>query len=230
MPLNKISPRGFLAFMAGCALTVQMASSSLQKFSRPSVPTQTMAASVFAASPLYAQFGESSATLDDETAVDNPLEDIHLYAPSEEEFLTPEKLEEIQPVDDSPQAAIVEQRFAWPVSGSLTSRYGWRGREMHRGIDIGAPYGRTIKAAKGGVVTLSGWYYGYGRTVVIRHADGADTLYGHASRLLVSAGQRVEQGQPVALVGSSGRSTGPHLHFEVRINGRAVNPLPYLGQ
>lgn len=168
---------------------------------------------------------------DGDTAVDNPQEeDLHLYAPSEEEFLTPEKLAEIQPVEDNPQAVVLEHRFAWPVSGSLTSRYGPRGREMHRGIDIGAPYGRTIKAAKGGVVTISGWYYGYGRTVVIRHPDGTETLYGHASRLLASVGQRVEQGQPVALVGSSGRSTGPHLHFEIRINGRAVNPLNYLGQ
>lgn len=236
MPLDRISPRGFLAFIAGCALTVQMASSSLQKFARPGAPPRIAAASAFVASPIYyAELSElppaeggavQVGAKAEENPVDNPpQEDIELQPPSEQDFLTPEKIAELQPEESSEGP-----RFVWPVSGSVTSRYGPRGRELHRGIDIGAPYGRTIRAARGGVVTLSGWYYGYGRTVVIRHADGSETLYGHASRLLVSPGQRVEQGQPIALVGSSGRSTGPHLHFEIRIGGQAVNPLNHLGR
>lgn len=213
-------------------MTVQMASSSLHKSSRLSAPPQTMAASAFATSPLYAQIAEALPALDGEGTVlddpvDNPEEEIQLHPPSEEEFLTPEKVAELQPDETQAGQAI---RFAWPVNGTITSRFGPRGRELHRGVDIGAPYGKTVKAAKGGVVTLSNWYARYGQTVIIRHPDGTETLYAHASRLLVSAGEQVAEGQPIALVGSSGRSTGPHLHFEIRLNGRAVNPLAYLGR
>ncbi|MGH9194720.1 MAG: peptidoglycan DD-metalloendopeptidase family protein [Acidimicrobiia bacterium] len=117
--------------------------------------------------------------------------------------------------------------FLWPARGVLTSRFGWRSRRHHNGIDIAAPYGTPIFAAKAGRVIFSGWYYGYGRTVIVDHGD-VTTLYGHASKLLVRNGQTVEAGESIARVGSTGVSTGPHLHFEIRVNGRAVNPLKYL--
>jgi len=117
--------------------------------------------------------------------------------------------------------------FLWPARGVLTSRFGWRSRRHHNGIDIAAPYGTPIFAAKAGRVIFSGWYYGYGRTVIVDHGD-VTTLYGHASKLLVRKGQTVEAGESIARVGSTGVSTGPHLHFEIRVNGRAVNPLKYL--
>ena len=121
-----------------------------------------------------------------------------------------------------------------PASGRMSSRYGMRyhpvlrRRKLHTGDDIAARNGSTIKAAKGGRVLYSGWKKGYGNTVIIDHGDGVTTLYGHASKLDVKAGQPVKGGQDIAKVGSTGYSTGPHLHFEVRKNGKAVNPRPYL--
>jgi murein DD-endopeptidase MepM/ murein hydrolase activator NlpD len=121
-----------------------------------------------------------------------------------------------------------------PASGRLSSRYGMRyhpilrRRKLHTGDDIAAGYGSSIKAAKGGRVLYSGWKKGYGNTVIIDHGGGVTTLYGHASKLDVKAGQPVKSGQTIANVGSTGYSTGPHLHFEVRKNGRPINPTPYL--
>ncbi|HCW51563.1 MAG TPA: peptidase M23, partial [Clostridiales bacterium] len=96
---------------------------------------------------------------------------------------------------------------------------------FHHGIDIGAPYGSYIRAARAGRVVFAGWKGGYGYTVILDHGDGVTTLYAHTSRLLVRYGQWVETGQVIAKVGSTGYSTGPHLHFEVRVNGVSVNPL-----
>jgi len=116
----------------------------------------------------------------------------------------------------------------WPVNGVVVSGFGMRWGRMHEGIDIAASTGTPIRAAASGAVIWSGWRGGYGNCVVIDHGNGLATLYAHASALLVGVGQQVSQGQTVALVGSTGNSSGPHLHFEVRVNGVAVDPLLYL--
>ncbi len=122
-------------------------------------------------------------------------------------------------------------RFRRPSSGPITSGYGSRfhpilkKRRMHTGIDFGAPSGSPIWAAASGVVISAGYRGGYGNAVIIDHGGGISTLYGHCSRVFVSAGQRVSSGQKIAAVGSTGLSTGPHLHFEVRVNGSPVNPM-----
>ena len=118
--------------------------------------------------------------------------------------------------------------FIWPVSAPITSPFGWRWGRMHEGIDLGAPYGAPIVAAGAGVVIVAGWQGGYGNLVVIDHGGGIATAYGHQSRIAVSVGQSVAAGQTIGYVGSTGHSTGPHLHFEVRVNGQAVDPLGYL--
>jgi murein DD-endopeptidase MepM/ murein hydrolase activator NlpD len=100
---------------------------------------------------------------------------------------------------------------------------------MHEGIDIGVGYGTPIHAAAGGVVIYCGWEEGYGNMTLINHGGGLSTLYGHQSSIIVSAGQSVAQGQVIGYVGSTGKSTGCHLHFEVRVNGNPVDPLGYLG-
>lgn len=119
--------------------------------------------------------------------------------------------------------------FIKPVSGVLTSRFGARWGSTHTGVDIGTSTGTTIKAANGGTVIFSGWKGSLGKLVVISHGNGIQTYYGHCSSLLVSAGETVSAGQTIAKVGSTGRSTGPHLHFEIRVNGSAINPQSYIG-
>jgi murein DD-endopeptidase MepM/ murein hydrolase activator NlpD len=128
----------------------------------------------------------------------------------------------------SSAAVRIARGFLWPARGQLTSRFGWRRWRHHDGIDIAAPYGSPIYAARPGRVIFAGWYYAYGRAVIVDHGDGVQTLYGHASKLLVSTGDTVSQGQLIARVGATGRATGPHVHFEVRVNGRAVNPMKYM--
>ncbi|MEM8638892.1 MAG: peptidoglycan DD-metalloendopeptidase family protein [Cyanobacteria bacterium P01_G01_bin.54] len=120
--------------------------------------------------------------------------------------------------------------YIWPARGTLTSGYGPRWGRMHRGIDIAAPTGTPIHAAAPGVVITAGWNSGgYGNLVEIRHPDGSKTLYAHNSRILVRKGDRVTQGQQIALMGSTGFSTGPHLHFEIHPKDRgAVNPTAFL--
>ena len=126
------------------------------------------------------------------------------------------------------RSARMAESMLWPVAGRVTSRFGLRWGRRHTGVDIAAPYGSTIHAAAAGKVTAASWMGGYGRTIMIGHDNGVVTLYGHTSRLLVRVGQRVERGQAVGRVGSSGNSTGPHLHFEVIVAGRAKDPLQYL--
>lgn len=118
--------------------------------------------------------------------------------------------------------------LGWPVSGQITSGYGWRGREFHAAVDIGASYGAAVRAAAGGTVVYAGRDGGYGRTVVIDHGDGLVTRYAHLSHVSVEPGQKVERGETIGAVGESGRATGPHLHFEVLVNGSRRNPLNYL--
>lgn len=121
-----------------------------------------------------------------------------------------------------------------PVSGQVTSPFGWRtdpitgSPRFHGGLDIAAPSGTPVYAPQTGVVMFSGYYGGYGNVVVLNHGNSLYTIYGHNSQLLVQAGQNVGRGQPISLVGSTGRSTGPHLHFEVHYNQQYINPVTYL--
>jgi murein DD-endopeptidase MepM/ murein hydrolase activator NlpD len=116
----------------------------------------------------------------------------------------------------------------WPVSGPVTSPFGMRWGRMHEGIDIGAGYGTPIHAAAAGVVIWAGWLGGYGNLVVIDHGGGLSTAYGHQERVAVAQGEQVAQGEVIGYVGCTGHCFGPHLHFEVRIYGQAVDPLGYL--
>ncbi|WP_082906445.1 murein hydrolase activator EnvC family protein [Phormidesmis priestleyi] len=124
-------------------------------------------------------------------------------------------------------------QMSYPNDGEITSGFGWRMhpilgyQRFHSGVDFGADYGSTIRAADRGVVIFAGWYGGYGNAVIIDHGNNITTLYGHSSGLYVSEGQAIERGQPIAAVGSTGLSTGPHLHFEVRQNGEPVDPMAY---
>ncbi|MFQ3616235.1 MAG: LysM peptidoglycan-binding domain-containing M23 family metallopeptidase [Cyanobacteriota bacterium] len=131
-----------------------------------------------------------------------------------------------------PEGTSISNGYIWPARGVLTSGFGWRWGRMHRGIDIAAPVGTPIVASAAGVVEFSGWNSGgYGYMIDIRHADGSRTRYAHNSRLLVRAGDRVEQGQHIAAMGSTGFSTGPHVHFEIHVpNQGTVNPMSLLAR
>lgn len=132
-----------------------------------------------------------------------------------------------------PQAGGTGQ-LSWPVNGEITSPFGWRvhpiwGTQIfHAGLDIGADYGDPVHAADSGNVVYAGWMGGYGNAVMIDHGGGMVTLYGHNSSITVGEGEQVSKGQTIALAGSTGNSTGPHCHFEVRIHGEVVSPLQYL--
>jgi murein DD-endopeptidase MepM/ murein hydrolase activator NlpD len=121
-----------------------------------------------------------------------------------------------------------------PAKGRISSGFGNRFHpidkkaKFHGGIDIAVPRGTPVKAAADGVVKFAGWRGGYGYAVVVEHTDGSETLYAHNDKLLVEKGQEVDAGDQLSLSGSTGKSTGPHLHFEVRLNGTLVNPMKYL--
>jgi len=127
------------------------------------------------------------------------------------------------------------QPFVLPVLGEISSPYGWRAdpftgeQDFHHGIDIASSLGSEVSAAGAGRVVFSGWKKGYGRVVEIEHQGGLNTIYAHNSKNLIRVGEMVSRYQAIALVGSSGRSTGPHLHYEVRKNGEAVNPTKLTG-
>lgn len=127
-------------------------------------------------------------------------------------------------VSGSPSAS----GFIWPAAGTLNSRFGPRWGRMHNGLDIGVPTGSPVAASKGGKVIIASWYGGYGNLVVIDHGGGVSTWYGHNSAFSSSVGQQVTRGQVVARAGSTGNSTGPHVHFEIRFNGSPFDPMPYL--
>lgn len=126
------------------------------------------------------------------------------------------------------------ETFLRPGYGVVTDTYGPRINPVtgeagfHTGVDLGDPYGAPVSASKSGVVVYSGWISGYGNTIILDHGGGVQTLYGHNSELLVGVGQTVNRGQTIALVGSTGMSTGPHIHWEIRINGQHIDPTPYV--
>jgi murein DD-endopeptidase MepM/ murein hydrolase activator NlpD len=128
----------------------------------------------------------------------------------------------------APTGAASAAGYVWPVHGVLTSYYGWRWGRMHEGIDIAVSNGTPVVAAAAGTVIVAGWMGGYGNLVVVDHGGGVSTAYGHNTSVAVGVGQQVAQGQLIAYSGNTGHSTGPHVHFEVRINGAAVDPLGYL--
>lgn len=125
-------------------------------------------------------------------------------------------------------------RLIAPANGPITSLFGWRVHPIYRtyrfhtGIDFGVPTGAPVRAADRGTVIYAGWYGGYGNTVILNHGGGITTLYAHNSYLAVGVGQVVQRGQTIAAAGSTGLSTGPHVHFEVRVNGQPVDPRRYL--
>ncbi|HEX6077473.1 MAG TPA: peptidoglycan DD-metalloendopeptidase family protein [Micromonosporaceae bacterium] len=137
------------------------------------------------------------------------------------------------PTQKPTQKPAAQPAAGWvvPTRGyTVTSGFGQRWGTLHAGVDLAAPSGTPIVAARSGTVSLARWYGGYGYAVKIDHGDGVSTLYGHNSRLLVGSGQRVAAGQRISLMGSTGDSTGPHLHFEVHLGGDPVDPVPYLRQ
>lgn len=119
-------------------------------------------------------------------------------------------------------------RLGWPAAGAVVSPYGARNDGMHTGIDIGAGYGSPVVAAEAGTVVMAGWYAGYGKCIDISHGEGVVTRYGHLSVINVNVGQSVVRGELIGRVGATGYATGPHLHFEVMVSGRRVNPINYL--
>lgn len=135
---------------------------------------------------------------------------------------------------ESQLAYLMAKPSIMPVNAPITDGFGYRknpftsrGTEFHSGIDFAASYGTDVSATGDGIVMFSGWNAGYGRTVIISHGYGITTLYAHNSKLLVKQGDKVKKGQAIAKVGNTGRSTGTHLHYEVKVNGKSVNPSKY---
>ncbi len=143
-------------------------------------------------------------------------------------------LEELNSYIEDNESIIRATPSIWPVRGWVTSEFGSRvspfheGIKFHEGIDIAAPTGTLIHAPADGIVTFAGWERGYGNLIIINHGYGLSTRYGHCADILVKKGQRVKRGQVIGTVGATGRATGPHLHYEVRVNGVPVNPRKYL--
>lgn len=149
-------------------------------------------------------------------------------------FLRRKSLEEVIDVAYKKDRLLDTIPMRWPTWGKISSRYGWRKdpftgqRAWHTGIDIAAPSGRSVVATAEGRVVFAGWNGNYGKCVIVRHQFGYETVYGHLSKILVNPGDLVKKNQVIAKVGSTGRSTGPHLHYEVRRYGNVVNPWPHL--
>lgn len=148
-------------------------------------------------------------------------------------FLFPTFPETPPSKDPLPSVALRGKKMLWPVNGAISSGFGKRGSRKHDGIDIPMPAGTVIRVAKEGVVARTGTnktpcYSGYGNFVLVNHGNGLQTLYAHCQKVTVRVGQRLQEGQAIANVGRTGRATTNHLHFEVRVNGKPVNPIPYL--
>ncbi len=176
---------------------------------------------------------DNQSTQDSELLAAAPLDpSVYVSSPTSAagQVVSPEM--PIMPSADEylPEAPDYFNGYIWPTRGTLTSGYGWRWGRMHRGIDVAGPVGTPIVSAAAGVVERAGWNSGgYGNLVEVRHADGSMTRYAHNSRITVRPGQRVSQGQHIADMGSTGYSTGPHLHFEVHLPDRGtVNPMAML--
>lgn len=181
-----------------------------------------------------------AATTDaSENTSDNSMQQINQIKTSYKELST-QLLSQRQLIDSS--MASVKKQVAYlnakpsikPVNTRVTDTYGYRknpftnrGSEFHKGIDFAGDTGTSIKATGDGVVIFAGWQSGYGKVVIISHGYGITTLYGHNSKLLVEKGDKVKKGQIITKMGSTGRSTGSHLHYEVRLNGKVVNPSNY---
>jgi murein DD-endopeptidase MepM/ murein hydrolase activator NlpD len=155
---------------------------------------------------------------------------IQLIVPAPRTNVIPAPIQQRVATGSSYGSEQIAANFVWPTRGTLSSSYGRRWGRMHQGIDIAGPIGTPVVAAADGVVVSSSYQGGgYGNVIDIQHSDGSMTRYGHNNRLIASVGQNVKQGQHVADMGNTGRSTGPHLHFEIHPGGgSAVNPLAYL--
>ena len=164
----------------------------------------------------------------DKATVDRQYDELMAASKQIEEMLRQSHINSMPPVSGGSGAMI------WPISGPITSEYGWRTHPIfgtqryHSGLDIGGDYGMAIHAAQSGTVEYAGWISGYGNTVILNHGGGVTTLYGHNQSLAVGVGQSVSQGEVIAYCGSTGNSTGPHCHFEVRVNGEPTSPYGYL--
>ena len=130
--------------------------------------------------------------------------------------------------EDSGEIVVNKGMFGWPTDGVVYSLFGYRWGQMHAGLDISGKTGTTVIAARDGTVEFAGRKGGYGNLIIIRHADNYETYYGHLSVISVQVGETVRRGEKIGLMGSTGKSTGPHLHFEVRKDGKVRNPLFFL--
>ena len=145
-----------------------------------------------------------------------------------------ERLREVQSYFDDQRALLASTPSVWPARGFVTSDFGTRmdpytaRRKMHEGLDIATPRGQPVYSPSDGTVSFAGTEGGYGKVLVIDHGNGLKTRYGHVSEIFVRTGERVRKGDKVAAVGSTGRSTGPHLHYEVRVNGTPENPRMFI--
>ncbi len=170
----------------------------------------------------------------------NDIYDPEDLSPGNRLFIpTPVRIKTVQPeaktksksvpgVSARPKTKKANAKFMWPSKGTISSGYGMRHGRLHQGIDITKDHGRDIRAAAAGIVEFSGHKSGYGRTIIINHGGGFKTLYAHNQKNFVKKGIRVKAGALIARMGSSGRSTGIHLHFEILYKGKPQNPLRYL--
>ena len=189
-----------------------------------------------AAAPVHANTAANSSAAD----VTKPLQEAQGSIASSDDnfrklFVSWEALDQNGPKAPAPQRPTVSVPSSMPLQmARLTSGYGMRNhpvlgrRRNHKGVDLAAPTGTPIFATADGIVGKAQWFSSYGLYIRIDHGADIETRYAHMSKLAVAAGQRVRQGQVIGYVGSTGRSTGPHLHYEVRIDGVAVNPIPYM--